>query len=205
MALSIRGSAVQALRSGMADDCMGSVLVHESYFTERGGEGNVFANVHEREQRMKFQWFEEHYIDGGYHPAEAEIRKVVMTGRMLDGDRQKPIHVDEFGTVVDVDAEPLRTEVRRVLDRSWSIVVQGRLKDHTDNDLSRETRRIIGRLRSYGEMVRGRAALRMSMTDAETVIVALGSDPGDGVRLLERVMGYDAADCFVRSVMGVTE
>ena len=37
MVLSIRGSEVKALRTGMDDDCTGSVLVHESYFNEGHG------------------------------------------------------------------------------------------------------------------------------------------------------------------------
>jgi len=207
MALSIRGSEVKALRSGMADDCTGSVLVHESYFTERGGEGNVFANVYAPEPRMRFQWFEQNFIDGGYDSADAEIRRIAITGKMLDGSKGKRIHVDEFGNIVDADPGPTdgsRPELQQVLKRAFAILVEGKLKEPTQLDLVRETKRNLEGLARLERNLREGSRFRTNFVKAEVLAETLGCDPDDGARFLERLLGYgeDSAELFVRSVMG---
>jgi len=198
---------------------MGSVLVHESYFTERGegaktpspvchagGEWGVFANVYAPEP-LKFQWFEQNFIDGGYDSADAEIRRIALTGKTLDGTRGRPIHADEFGNIVDTDPGQMggsSPELRQVLKRAFAILVQGRLKEPTQLDLSRETARILESLATLDRNMREKALFRTGLAKAQALAESLGCDPDDGVRLVEGLMGYEeaSAELFVRSVMG---
>ncbi len=158
------------------------------------------------EDAMKFEWFEQHYIDGGCERAEAEIRRVAMTGRMLDGGRQKPIHIDEFGRLVDLLAESPRPEVQRVISRSFSIMLQCKLKEPTEEDLSRETQRILTGLEAEAVETADRVALgRKIRRQLHAVYGAgLGSSPNDSVRFLRRTLGFVGAKQLVSAVMGVT-
>ncbi len=159
------------------------------------------------EDTMKFQWFEEHYIDGGCQPAEAEIRRVAMTGRMLDGDRQKPIHIDEFGRLVDLLAESPRPEVQRVISRSFSIMLRCKLREPTEEDLSRETERILKGLENLAAETAERATLGRKIRRQLHAVygAALGSNPNDSVRFLRRTLGFAGAEQLVSAVMGVTQ
>jgi hypothetical protein len=157
---------------------------------------------------MRFEWFEQGYLgDTGTHPAEAEIRRIALTGKMLDGSRGKPIHIDELGGLVDLITESQRPEVQRVVSRSFGILVKYNLKDSTEIDLTRETEGILKSLEELAvETGRRVAFVRKVRSQLHAIsMAALGSSPKDSIRLLQQRIGWIGAEQLVESVMGVTE
>ena len=156
---------------------------------------------------MKFQWFEQNYIDGGYNPADAEIRRIAITGKMLDGSRGKQIHIDEYGNIVDLEPGPMgrsRPELQQVFKRASAILIEGKLMEPTQLDLTRETRRTLEDLARLGRNIREASLRQTNLAKAQVLAETLGSDPDDGAKLLQRQLGYEeaSAELFVRSVMG---